>query len=117
MFDEFDIPIFKQSYELYKLFYSYRNSIPKQERYSLYLKCENQILATIDTIIYASNLAKPQKMEALVRASTNLSLVRIQTRLLKDIKSIDNKKYTALQVMIDEIGRQLGGWIKKTAST
>ena len=31
---------------------------------------------------------------------------------MKDIKSIDNKKYLALQTTIDEIGRMLGGWIK-----
>jgi len=33
---------------------------------------------------------------------------------MKEIKVIDNKKYTAIETIIDEIGRMLGGWIKST---
>jgi hypothetical protein len=31
---------------------------------------------------------------------------------MKDVKAIDNKKYTIIQSEVDEIGRMLGGWIK-----
>jgi hypothetical protein len=31
---------------------------------------------------------------------------------MKESKSLDVKKYTLLQGIIDEIGRMLGGWIK-----
>jgi hypothetical protein len=32
--------------------------------------------------------------------------------LLKDIKSISEKKYILLEGNLDEIGKMLGGWIK-----
>jgi hypothetical protein len=33
---------------------------------------------------------------------------------MKEVKTIDNKKYILLEEMVDEIGRMLGGWIKST---
>lgn len=35
---------------------------------------------------------------------------------MKENKSLDMKKYTLLQGIIDEIGRMLGGWIKSSMS-
>jgi hypothetical protein len=33
---------------------------------------------------------------------------------MKDVKAIDNKKYIAIESEMDEIGSQLGGWIRST---
>lgn len=33
--DDFDIPIFKKTYDLYKTFYGYRDGITKQDRHSI----------------------------------------------------------------------------------
>jgi len=49
--DEFDIPIFKKTYELYKTFYGFRNVIPKQDRYTLWQRCENLILDILENIL------------------------------------------------------------------
>ena len=35
---------------------------------------------------------------------------------MKDVKAIDAKKYVALESIVDEIGRMLGGWIRSTKS-
>lgn len=110
--DEFDTPIFKKSYDLYKTFYSYKNGIPKHERHAIYLKCEQKMLDMIEGIVYASQVARPQKINILERASADLSLLKILIRLMKDTEVIDNKKYAGLQESIDDIGRQLGGWIR-----
>lgn len=37
-------------------------------------------------------------------------------RLTKEVRTIDNQKYTQLEKIINEIGRMLGGWIKSTKS-
>ena len=41
---EFDTPIFKKVYLLYKDFYSIRSSVSKQKRYTIYLRTENTML-------------------------------------------------------------------------
>lgn len=110
--EELDIPIFKKSYELYKLFYSYRYSVSKQDRYTIWLRCENIILDIIEGILIASQAYKTEKLPSLERASIKLNFLRVFFRLMKEIKTIDNKKYIILQEVIDEIGRMLGGWIR-----
>jgi len=44
--------------------------------------------------------------------SRQLNILRVLLRVAKEIRIIDNKKYVNLQMIIDEIGRQIGGWIK-----
>lgn len=112
--DEFDIPIFKKSYDLYKTFYGYRNLIPKQDRYTIWQRCESLILDILEGILLVSQAQKTEKLSILERTSIKLNLLRIFIRLMKEIKTIDNKKYTTIETIIDEIGRMLGGWIKST---
>lgn len=110
--DEFDIPIFKKIYRLYKLFYGYRNAVSKQDRYTLWQRCEGLILDVLESILLASQQTKQEKLPTLQKTSLKLNLLRVFLRLCKDVKSIDNKKYAQLQEIVDEIGRMLGGWIK-----
>jgi len=111
---EFDIPIFKKTYELYKNFHSIRNLAPKQERYTIFLKCENIILEIIEGILEASELYKNEKSPVLRKTSRKLNLLRVFVRLMKDTGSIKFKDYTLMEEEIDETGRMLGGWIRST---
>lgn len=110
--DNFDIPIFKKTYELYKAFYGIRQTVPKQDRYALWQKCENTLLDIIEHILFAGQVPKNQKLSFLEKVSIEINVFRIFIRLSKDIKAIDNKKYLLIQEHTDEIGRMLGGWIK-----
>lgn len=111
---EFDIPIFKKAYELYRQFHAVRNKAPKQDRYTIFLKCENIILEVVEGILEASELSKNDKLPILKKTSLKLNLLRMFVRLMKDVKSIDLKIYASIEADIDEIGRMLGGWIKST---
>ena len=112
--DEFDIPIFKKTYELYKEFYGFRNTVSKQDRYTIWQRCEDLILEILEYILDASQLSKIEKLPVLQKASTKLNLLRVFLRLCKDTKVLDSKKYIRLEQNVDEIGRMLGGWIKST---
>jgi len=112
--DEFDIPIFKKTYELYKTLYGFRNVIPKQDRYTLWQRCENLILDILENILWASQLPKAEKIPILEKTSLRLNFLRVFIRLSKEIKMLDNKKYILLQKSVDEIGRMLGGWLRST---
>lgn len=114
MNDSFDIPIFQKAYELYKTLYDYRNTVAKQDHYTLWQRLENICLDILAGILSASTLSKTKKRPALEKVSLKLNILRVFIRLSKEIKVIDNKKYIVLQEKIDEIGRMLGGWIKST---
>lgn len=110
--NDFDIPIFRKTYDLYKTFYGYRAAIPKQDRYTVWQKSEELILKILEEVLTASKLYKSEKAAVLDNASINLNLLRVFLRLMKEVRTIDNKKYVTLESSVDEIGRMLGGWIR-----
>ena len=112
--NDLDIPIFRKTYDLYKEFYSLRLSVPKQDRYALWQKCENLLIDVLEGIILASQQSKSEKLPTLEKTSVKLNFLRVCIRLMKDIKAIEAKKYILIEAKIDEIGSQLGGWIKST---
>ena len=112
MTDEFDIPIFKKSYDFYKMFYVFRTTISKQDKYAIWQKSENLAIEILEGILCASYKQKFEKVAVLEKVSLNLNVLRILLRLMKEIKTIDNKKYTTFKEILDEIGRMLGGWMR-----
>lgn len=112
--DEFNIPIFRKSFDLYRAVYDYRKVVPKQDRYTIWQRLENFTLEFLEGVLVASQTAKPQKLAILERSSLKLNMVRIFLRLTKETKALDNNRYVTLQTEIDQIGKMLGGWIKST---
>ena len=112
--DNFDIPIFKKAYDLYKTLHEYRSLIPKKDRFTIFERCEATLLDIIENILLASSQNPKDKLPTLNHINLKLNLLRVFIRLIKDVKAIDNEKYVNLQSMIDEIGKMLGGWIRST---
>ncbi len=110
----FDIPIFAKSYELYKALHNFNSSIDKQNRYTLWQKCQNTVLDIIEWLLMTAQMNDQNKITALIKVSIKIDTLRVFIRLAKETKVIDNKKYIALQAIIDEIWRMLGWWIKTT---
>lgn len=108
--DEFDVPVFKKSYELYKDFHICLKEFPKVERYSLGQKCEAALLEVLESLLRASGLPRGEKLPHLEQASAKLNVFRVHLRLAKDIRALDARRYVVFQETSDEIGRMIGGW-------
>lgn len=108
----FDIPIFHKIYELYKLLHSYQNRIPKSERYTLWQKCENTALDLLEALIETSHLKGEERLNSLYIISNRLDLLKVLMRLANETRTIDNPQYLAIQAILQEIGKMIGGWIK-----
>jgi len=107
-----DIPIFHKIYELYKLIHSYHQRIPKAARYTLWQNCETTTLALLEIVIETSHCKGEQRVQLLHHLSNKLDLLKVLIRLAKDTRTIDNKQYLEIQVILQEIGKMVGGWIK-----
>jgi four helix bundle protein len=114
--DDFDIPIFKRSYEMYKLLHQLRIKVAKQDRHTLWQKLENSTLDVLEGILRACAMGKNEKLPLLNEVSHSLNVTRVFIRLAKDTEVIDFKKYEDFSNRVDEIGRMLGGWIKQVKS-
>jgi len=64
----------------------------------------------IEAISIASYLSKEEKLPWVRLATRKTDTLKILLLVLWETKSLDNKKYLAVSVKIEEIGRMLGGW-------
>lgn len=56
------------------------------------------------------------KAALLSKANVKLEKTRYYVRLCKDLKLMDLQRYEVLTKMINEVGIQLGGWIRQQKS-
>jgi len=64
----------------------------------------------IEAIAGATFLSREEKQPYVRLAIKKLDTLKVLLMILWEAKSLDDKKYIALSVKLDEIGRNLGGW-------
>ncbi|MCX6722055.1 MAG: four helix bundle protein [Candidatus Staskawiczbacteria bacterium] len=104
------MPVLEKIKSAYLFWYQHYLIIPKAHRYSLGQKIDNIFTESIEAIITASFLPREQKLLYIRLAIRKIDTLKIFLMILWETKSLDNKKYIALSVKIDEIGKMIGGW-------
>lgn len=92
------------------LWYGYYQTIPKTHRYTLGGKIDLLFVETLEAIAAASYLSKADKQPWVRLAIRKLDTLKVLLLVLWETKSLDHKKYGALSLPLDEVGRMLGGW-------
>lgn len=111
-FTQLDIPIFARLYEFYSLLSQSLVSFPKIRRHTLGQKIDTLTLDIFELLFGVSY--SENKITTLKKISIKLDLLKVLVRLAKDTQSLTNNQYLALQSLLQEIGKMLGGWIKAT---
>jgi len=104
------IPLLHKAKNLYLLWYSYYQILPKNHRFTLGQRIDNLLVELIEVIAIASFLTQEEKLSYVKLAIRKTDTVKIFFLILWETKSLDNKKYISLSEKIAEIGRMLGGW-------
>jgi len=99
------------------LWFGYYQTIPKIHRYTLGQRIDNLFIEIIEAIATASFLGRDEKLPYVRRAIQKTDTLKILLMILWETKSLDNKKYIALSLPIDEIGKMLGGWNGQLSKT
>ncbi|HDQ22819.1 MAG TPA: hypothetical protein ENN28_02470 [Candidatus Uhrbacteria bacterium] len=56
-----EAPIYKKIVDLYKTLHLYRNSIPKQDRFTIWQRCENTAIEILNLLLLCAQMSKEQK--------------------------------------------------------
>lgn len=104
------LPVLQKLKELYLLWFSYYQNIPKLHRHSLGNKIDKLFVESIEMIAQASFLSKNEKQPYVKVGIRKIDTLKILLMILWETKSLDNKKYIALSLKIEEVGKMLGGW-------
>ena len=84
--------------------------MPKLHKYTLGQKIDTLFVEIIEAISIATFLSREEKLPWVRLAIRKTDTLKILLMVLWEAKSIDNKKYLALSVKVEEIGKMLGGW-------
>ena len=99
---------------IYILWHQYHDTLPKTQRYSLGNRIDKIFVELIETTATASFLPKEEKLSYIRVAIRKLDILKILLLVIWETKSLDNKKFIALSLPLDEVGKMLGGWYGQT---
>jgi len=105
-------PIFIKAYDFTKWLLEHTIRFPKSQRFVMARRIEEAALNFYDQLLRAVKIEKERK-ETLQRASFELERLKQYLRLSKDMGLFSLKQYEYSSTAMVEIGRLLGGWLKK----
>ena len=104
-------PLFVKTYDLLAWLIPHTLKFPKSQRFVLAKRIQDAVLDFNELILEASKLGG--EIGVLRRADARLEAVRLYVRLSKDLKLFSIGQYEHCMGMVNEIGKLLGGWIKR----
>ena len=104
------LPLLQKLKDTYLLWFKYYQTLPKTHRYSLGLRIDNLFVESIEAAAAASFLSREEKLPYVQLSIRKVDTIKILLMILWESKSLDNKKYIALSLKVDEVGKMLGGW-------
>jgi len=110
--------LFQAVYKLYVAWHIRCETIPKKDRFTIGQKTASLLLETLTLIVTAYHTKEPsRKKEILSQANIALECAKITIRLAKDVKALEQRWYVEYESRLQEIGKQLGGWMRQTQSS
>ncbi|HEV3245395.1 MAG TPA: four helix bundle protein [Candidatus Paceibacterota bacterium] len=104
------LPLLQKVKSAYLMWYGYYQALPKAHRHSLGQRVDTLLVEIMETIASASFLARDEKRPYVRLAIRKTDTLKVLLMVLWETKSLDNKKYAALSLRVEEIGKMLGGW-------
>jgi four helix bundle protein len=104
------LPVFQSTYRLTLEIHQVVHQFPREYKYTSGQKLQEIISDTLDLIVEANS--KEYKTETLERARSKLEQFRIHLRLACDLNILGLKRYESLSRTLEEISKQLSGWLE-----
>ncbi len=105
-------PIFIKTEAFMAWLFEHTAKFPRHERFRLAKRIEDALFDFHAALVMATNTAEPRLY--LIQADTQLNLLRAYLRLAVELKYTTPKQYQHTTEHTSEIGKLLGGWMKKT---
>ena len=107
-----ELPIIQKTYDLIKYYVPILNRLPRDHRYTLGERIINNLYNLLEKLIRA-RYTKNDKLAQLQSLNTEIDILRYQTRLLYDFELISAQRYKYINQQFNDVGIELGGWIKQ----
>ena len=106
-----ELSIIQKTYDLIKWYVPILDRLPKTHKFTLGERMINRMYDLLECLVVARY--SKNKLAHLEPLNTKFDILRYQTRLLLDFQLISGKRYEYVSKLIDDIGKELGSWIKQ----
>jgi 23S rRNA-intervening sequence protein len=91
------------------------DKFPRSRRFTLGERLETGLIEVLELLVEAAYTRN--KESSLRRANLRLEVVRHLWRLAHELKTIATRQYEHGAKLIDDLGRQIGGWLRSTGKS
>ena len=115
LFESFDkLLVWQRAHSLVLKIYEVTNSFPKEEIWGLTSQIRRSAVSVPSNIVEGKARGSRKDFKRfLLIARGSLEEVKYQSLLAKELKYMNDEQYEEITVMIEDVGRLLGGMIKR----
>lgn len=115
LFESFDkLLVWQRAHSLVLKIYEVTNSFPKEEIWGLTSQIRRSAVSVPSNIVEGKARGSRKDFKRfLLIARGSLEEVKYQSLLAKELKYMNEEQYEEITVMIEDVGRLLGGMIRK----
>jgi len=104
------LEVYKSSYKLLNLVFLHTKNLNKEYKYTLAEQIKQRCF-NILLLIYKIN-RKKDRLGLIDTALDDVEFVRLSVRLLRDLKVLNDRKFTILNLQIEDVKVQFEKWYK-----
>ena len=107
-----ELVVITKTYDLVLWSCNHTSRFPRNHRFVLGERIERQLYDLLETLIQAKY--QRDRSRLLDDANLKLEILRFQLRLAKDLQCMKFKSYEFASRAVEEIGRLIGGWARRS---
>ncbi|MDK2899372.1 MAG: hypothetical protein PWQ10_559 [Patescibacteria group bacterium] len=104
----YNLPVYKQSYDLFIDVFKLTKEFNREYKYTIGEELKKEMVAIIINTYRAND--SEYRLKYIVSARENIEVIRLLIRLLKDLKQITVASIAKLNLAIEELSKQLTAW-------
>lgn len=106
-----ELSIIQRTYDLIVWYVPLLNKLPRDQKFILGDRIQNTLYDFLEGLLRARY--SREKAAVLEGLNASLDILRYQTRLCRDFKLMDMRRYEFATGHMNEIGKELGGWLRQ----
>lgn len=104
----YDLPVFKDVYQMTKKIFEYTTNFPREYKFSLGQDLKRDCILLV-RYIYRANKVK-DKAVYLEQFLDSFEVIKFEIRLCKDLKLLTVKQLAELTTYMSSVGKQITAW-------
>lgn len=108
-----NLPVYKTTYDLLLEIFQTTKNFSREYKYTIGQDLKLEATQLIKRIFQA-NSAFDTRRQYIQYAREHTEVIRLYSRLLKDLKQVNVKKFISINEKIESISKQLAKWMEKS---